>query len=349
MGRIGRPQERQISLTDSEREELERIARSRSASHGLVRRIKIILASAAGESNTSIARRLGIANPTICRWRNKWFAQGIAGLYGEARPGRPRTHDEEVVANLLRTVLKSKPTAGSHWTVRSAAHETGLSKSTVARMFALFGVQPHRSKSLQLSTDPLFVDKVRDIVGLYLNPPDKAVVLCVDEKSQVQALERTQPVLPLGLGYVEGVTHNYIRHGTTTLFAALDVANGRVLAQCRARHRHQEFLAFLKQAGAYDNVFATLGEETSRRGEESISPRPRIELLMFADTAMPKASSSSCKRRLFPRTNANAASLRIDRKSESRLSGRLLNRKSWKDWRGTKSTLTGNSNACSRC
>jgi putative transposase len=117
-------------------------------------------------------------------------------------------------------------------------------------MFALFGVQPHRSKSFQLSTDPMFVDKVRDIVGLYLNPPDKAVVLCVDEKSQVQALERTQPVLPLGLGYVEGVTHNYIRHGTTTLFAALDVANGRVLAQCRARHRHQEFLAFLKHIEA---------------------------------------------------------------------------------------------------
>ena len=254
--RIGRPQERAISLTDAEREELERIARSRSASHGLVRRTKIILASADGETNTSIARRLGIANPTVCHWRNKWFDQGIAGLYGEARPGRPRTHDEAAVANLLRTVLKTKPLAGTHWTVRSAAQATGLSKSTVARMFALFGVQPHRSKSFQLSTDPLFVDKVRDIVGLYLNPPDHAVVLCVDEKSQVQALERTQPVLPLGLGYIEGVTHNYIRHGTTTLFAALDIANGRVLAQCRARHRHQEFLGFLKHIEA--NVPATL-------------------------------------------------------------------------------------------
>jgi transposase len=210
--RIGRPQERVISLTDGERDELERIARSRSASHGLVRRTKIILASADGETNTSIARRLGIANPTVCHWRNKWFDQGIAGLDGEARPGRPRTHDEAAVANLLRTVLKTKPSAGTHWTVRSAAQATGLSKSTVVRMFALFGVQPHRSKSFQLSTDPLFVDKVRDIVGLYLNPPDHAVVLCVDEKSQVQALERTQPVLPLGLGYIEGVTHNYIRH-----------------------------------------------------------------------------------------------------------------------------------------
>jgi len=243
-------------LTDVERDALERIARSRSALHGLVRRTKIILASADGETNTSIARRLGIANPTVCHWRNKWFDQGIAGLYGEARPGRPRTHDDAAVANLLRTVLKTKPSAGTHWTVRSAAQATGLSKSTVARMFALFGVQPHRAKSFQLSTDPLFVDKVRDIVGLYLNPPDHAVVLCVDEKSQIQALERTQPVLPLGLGYVEGVTHNYVRHGTTTLFAALDIANGRVFTQCRARHRHQEFLGFLKHIDA--NVPAML-------------------------------------------------------------------------------------------
>jgi transposase len=254
--RIGRPQERAIMLTDVERDALERIARSRSALHGLVRRTKIILASADGETNTSIARRLGIANPTVCHWRNKWFDQGIAGLYGEARPGRPRTHDDAAVANLLRTVLKTKPSAGTHWTVRSAAQATGLSKSTVARMFALFGVQPHRAKSFQLSTDPLFVDKVRDIVGLYLNPPDHAVVLCVDEKSQIQALERTQPVLPLGLGYVEGVTHNYVRHGTTTLFAALDIANGRVFTQCRARHRHQEFLGFLKHIDA--NVPAML-------------------------------------------------------------------------------------------
>jgi putative transposase len=150
------------------------------------------------------------------------------------------------VAQLLRTVLEKKPTAGTHWTVRSAAATTGLSKSTVGRMLALFGVQPHRSKSFKLSTDPLFIEKVSDIVGLYLNPPDHAVVLCVDEKSQIQALERTQPVLPLGLGYIEGITHDYVRHGTTTLFAALDIANGRVLTQCRPRHRHQEFLGFLK-------------------------------------------------------------------------------------------------------
>lgn len=250
MARIGRPQEHVLTLKDNEREELERIARSRSAAHGLVRRAQIILASAGGEANTSIAHRLGVTNPTICHWRKKWFEQGLAGLYGEARPGRPRTHDEEAVADLLRTVLKSKPSGGTHWTVRSAAEATGLSKSTVARMLALFGVQPHRSKSFKLSTDPLFVDKVKDIVGLYLNPPDHAVVLCVDEKTQIQALERTQPILPLGLSYIEGVTHDYIRHGTTTLFAALDIANGQVMTQCRARHRHQEFLGFLKHIDA---------------------------------------------------------------------------------------------------
>ncbi|MGH7073052.1 MAG: IS630 family transposase [Stellaceae bacterium] len=250
MARIGRPQERELVLAESEREELARIARSRSAAHGLVRRAEIVLASAGGEANTSIARRLGVTNPTVCHWRKKWFEQGLAGLYGEARPGRPRTHDEEAVADLLRTVLKSTPRMGTHWTVRSAAEATGLSKSTVARMLALFGVQPHRSKSFKLSTDPLFVDKVKDIVGLYLNTPDHAVVLCVDEKTQIQALERTQPILPLGLGYVEGITHDYIRHGTTTLFAALDIANGQVLTQCRARHRHQEFLGFLKHIDA---------------------------------------------------------------------------------------------------
>jgi putative transposase len=250
MARIGRPQQRRLVLSGGEREELERLTRSPSAPHGLVRRVQIILASADGEASTAIARRLDVSNPTICHWRKKWFEQGLVGLYGQSRPGRPRTHDEEAVARLLRTVLEKKPTAGTHWTVRSAAAETGLSKSTVGRMLALFGVQPHRSKSFKLSTDPFFVEKVKDIVGLYLDPPDHAVVLCVDEKSQIQALERTQPVLPLGLGYIEGITHDYTRHGTTTLFAALDIANGRVLTQCRPRHRHQEFLGFLKHIEA---------------------------------------------------------------------------------------------------
>jgi len=169
------------------------------------------------------------------------------GLYGEQHPGRPRTHDDEKVSNLLKTVLESAPSHETHWSVRSAARATGISQSSVHRYFNLFGIQPHRTKSFKLSNDPNFVEKVRDIVGLYLNPPEHAVVLCVDEKSQIQALERTQPILPMGLGYAEGVTHDYFRHGTTTLFAALDVANGTVLSECKSRHRHQEFLGFLKQ------------------------------------------------------------------------------------------------------
>ena len=189
---MGRPQERRLILSVTERAELGRLAGSQSAPHGLVRRAQIILASAGGEANISIADRFGVSNPTVCHWRKKWFEQGLVGLYGEGRSGRPRTYDEERVAGLLRTVLHKKPTESTHWTIRSAAAETGLSKSTVGRMLSLFGVQPHRSKTFKLSTDPAFVDKVRDIVGLYLNPPDNAVVLCVDEKTQIQALERTQ-------------------------------------------------------------------------------------------------------------------------------------------------------------
>ena len=161
-------------------------------------------------------------------------------------PGVPRSHDDERVAEVINTALQSKPADGTHWTLRTMAEHTGISKSTVQRWFTLFGIQPQRQRTFKLSNDPFFIEKVRDIVGLYLNPPDHAVVLCVDEKTQIQALERTQPLLPLGLGYVEGVTHDYRRHGTTTLFAALDVATGSVISQCRKRHRHQEFLAFLR-------------------------------------------------------------------------------------------------------
>ena len=178
-------------------------------------------------------------------WRQRYREQGIAGLHGELRPGRPRSYDDERVAELINKVLHSQPQASTHWSVRAVAAHTGISKSTVARYFALFGLQPHRSKSFKLSTDPFFIEKVRDVVGLYLNPPDQALVLSVDEKSQIQALERTQPVLPMGLGYVEGVTHDYYRHGTTTLFAALNVLDGSVITQCKPRHRHQEFLEFL--------------------------------------------------------------------------------------------------------
>ena len=166
------------------------------------------------------------------------------------RSGGPRSIEDEQISELIPKTIKTKPEDGTHWTCRSIAAETSLSKSTVQRVWKAFGLQPHRQKHFKPSTDPFFVEKVRDIVGLYLSPPENAMVLCVDEKSQIQALDRTQPMLPLGLGYVEGVTHDYVRHDTTTLFAALDVASGEVIADCKGRHRHQEFVAFLKQIEA---------------------------------------------------------------------------------------------------
>jgi len=239
-----------IVLNEDERVQLLSLANSRALPHGLVRRAQIVLACADGEANSSIARRMKLSNATVGKWRRRYRQLGIEGLHEELRAGRPRSLDDERVAEVINKALKTRPPADTHWSVRSMAEHTGVSKSTVQRWFTLFGVQPHRQKRFKLSNDPFFIEKVRDIVGLYLNPPDHAMVLCVDEKTQVQALNRTQPMLPMGLGYVEGVTHDYVRHGTTTLFAALDIANGEVITQCKARHRHQEFLAFLRHIDA---------------------------------------------------------------------------------------------------
>lgn len=235
-----------ITVSDEERTYLESIVRSRSLPHALVIRAKIVLYSAHGIGSGEIAERCDVSAPTISLWRRRFRESGLAGLHTEFRSGRPRSIDDEQVAELINRVLQKRPVRATHWSVRGVSQVTGISKSQVQRYFSLFGLQPHRSKSFKLSTDPFFVEKVRDIVGLYLNPPDNALVLCVDEKSQIQALDRTQPVLPIGLGYVEGVTHDYVRHGTTTLFAALDVATGEVISQCKRRHRHQEFLSFLR-------------------------------------------------------------------------------------------------------
>ena len=238
--------ERSLQVTSEERAQLESIATSRSLPAALVRRAKIILMTEAGLTDRQAAKRLQVTQPTVSMWRRRFRAARIAGLHDELRAGRPRTHDEDRLAQMLNTALSSKPVAGTHWSVRTLGEATGISKTTVQRYLSLFGVQPHRTKSFKISNDPFFIEKVREIVGLYLNPPDNALVLCVDEKSQCQALERTQPVLPMGLGYLEGITHDYVRHGTTTLFAALDIANGEVLAQCKPRHRHQEYLSFLR-------------------------------------------------------------------------------------------------------
>jgi transposase len=252
----GRPRQFELSLSDAERAELTAWARSRSLPHALVQRAQVMLRSADGERNAEISAAVGLSPAMVGHWRRRFQRDRLAGLYDAPRSGRPRTHDEDDIARLLRTVLRTKPKDATQWSVRTVAAKTGISKSTVQRYFVLFGVQPHRTKSFKLSPDPFFVEKVRDIVGLYLDPPDKALVLAVDEKSQIQALERTQPNLPLGLGYVEGVTHDYTRHGTTTLFAALTVGSGEVLTQCKRRHRHQEFLSFLRHIEA--NVPAAL-------------------------------------------------------------------------------------------
>jgi len=242
---LGRPLKR-FTLTSETRDQLQSIVRSRSMPQALARRAKIVLMAAEGMSNSQIAQQLTLSLPTVGLWRERFLAQGLVGLYDELRPGAPRSIKDEQIQGLMQRTLETKPEDGTHWSCRSMASVTKLSKSTVQRLWTAFGLQPHRQKHFKLSTDPFFVEKVRGIVGLYLNPPDNAMVLCVDEKSQIQALDRTQPMLPLGLGYVEGVTHDYVRHGTTTLFAALDIASGQVITQCKQRHRHQEFLQFLR-------------------------------------------------------------------------------------------------------
>lgn len=237
-----------IVLTEDERQQLKSMARSRSMAAALVQRAQIVLACAAGAPNRHVAERLKTNKSTVCKWRRRFVARRISGLYDEVRPGKPRSIDDERVAELIHTTLHKRPRNGAtQWSVRDLEAETGISKSSVQRYLSLFGVRPHRTESFKLSTDPFFVDKLRDVVGLYLNPPENALVVCVDEKSQCQALERTQPMLPMGFGYVEGVTHDYKRHGTTTLFAALDVLTGAVLGTCKPRHRHQEFLSFLRE------------------------------------------------------------------------------------------------------
>lgn len=237
-----------ISLTEVERSELVSMARSRSLPAALALRARIVLiCEGADKASTDVAKAPGIDRNTVNRWRVRYARDRITGLYDELRPGRPRTVDDERVAELINKTLHTKPADRStHWSTRGLASATGISKSSVARYLQIFQLKPHRVESFKLSTDPLFVEKLRDVVGLYLNPPENALVLCVDEKNQCQALERTQPMLPLGLGYVEGVTHDYVRHGTTTLFAALNVLNGAILAESKAHHRHQEFLAFLR-------------------------------------------------------------------------------------------------------
>ena len=239
-----------VVLAKEERAQLESYVRSRTLPSGLSSRFRIILLAADGLRNKEISERVGLTRATVGKWRKRYVTHGLEGLHDELRPGRPRSVSDEKVAELVHKTLQTQPEEATHWSTRTMADEVGVSHMTISRVWRTFGLKPHLRDTFKLSTDPFFVEKVRDVVGLYLNPPENALVLCVDEKSQCQALERTQPILPLGFGYAEGYTHDYVRHGTLTLFAALDVATGSVLAQSKKRHRHQEFLQFLRHIDA---------------------------------------------------------------------------------------------------
>ena len=242
----GRPIE-PLAVTADERAYLERQVRRHRVARSLSERCRIILRCAEGLQSKVVASELGVHEHTVGKWRRRFLADRIDGLLDEARPGRPRTIGDDQVAAVIERTLRTTPADATHWSIRSMAAETGFSHTTIRRMWNAFGLQPHRSQTFKLSSDPLFVDKVRDIVGLYLSPPTRAIVLSVDEKSQIQALDREQPVLPMMPGIPERRTHSYVRHGTTSLFAALDIASGFVIGKCYKRHRATEFLDFLKQ------------------------------------------------------------------------------------------------------
>jgi len=237
----------QIELTEEERGFLEGFVRRGSSSRGLAQRSEIVLEAAAGLTNTEIAERLRVSRPTVTRWRNRFAERRVDGLLDESRPGRPRTISDEQVEAVVVKTLESKPKDATHWSTRSMAAEVGLTQNAILRIWHAYGLQPHRQEKWKLSKDPLFVDKIHDVVGLYLNPPDRAVVLCVDEKSQIQALDRTAPILPMRPGTPERVTHDYKRFGTSSLYAALDVKTGQVIGALHQRHRAVEFKKFLQR------------------------------------------------------------------------------------------------------
>ncbi len=234
-----------IELSDDERAALERWTKRPRTAQGLATRARIVLAAATGTSNSDIARALRLTRPTVTKWRTRFVVSRLEGLLDEPRPGAPRRVTDDAVERAVTMTLETTPPDATHWSTRSLAKACGMSQSTVSRVWRAFALQPHRSESFKLSKDPLFIEKVRDIVGLYLNPPDRAFVLCVDEKSQIQALDRSAPLLPMRPGQVERRTHDYVRHGTTSLFAALNVKAGTVLGHGFPRHRSVEFRAFL--------------------------------------------------------------------------------------------------------
>lgn len=245
---LGRPVS-VIELTIEERSKLEELARRRKTSQAMALRCRIVLECASGLTNTEAAAKLSVSLHTVGKWRARFARERLGGLADAPRPGQPRKITDAKVEEVVTRTLESAPPNATHWSTRSMAKASGLTQNAVLRIWRTFGLKPHLQETFKLSTDPFFVEKVRDVVGLYVNPPEqtRALVLCVDEKSQVRALERTQPLLPLRPGQPERRTHDYVRHGTTSLFAALDVATGKVIGRCHRQHRHQEFLAFLRR------------------------------------------------------------------------------------------------------
>jgi transposase len=246
-----------LVLSGEEQRTLEGWARRRTSSQALAMRSRIVLRCAAGGTITAVAAQLGVSRDMVSKWRSRFLADRLEGLTDEPRPGRPRTIGDDQVEQVVTATLEQAPPKGdTHWSTRSMANATGMSQSAISRIWRAFGLKPHLVQTWKLSKDPQFVDKVRDVVGLYLDPPAKAVVLCVDEKSQMQALDRTAPILPIMPTTPAKMSHDYVRHGTTSLFAALDIATGKVIGSHHRRHRHQEFLKFLRKIDA--NVPADL-------------------------------------------------------------------------------------------
>ena len=250
MAERGRPKA-PLVLTENERQTLQRWSRRATTAQALALRARIVLACADGVTNQQVAERLGIWPQTVAKWRGRFVRQRLKGLSDEPRPGRPRTiTDDQVEQVITKTLEEPPPNHDTHWSTRSMAKATGMSQTAISRIWRAFGLKPHLQETWKLSTDPQFIDKVRDIVGLYLDPPEGALVLCVDEKSQMQAVDRTAPILPVMPTTPARMTHDYVRHGTTSLFAALDLGSGSVIAEHHRRHRHQEFLRFLKTIDA---------------------------------------------------------------------------------------------------
>jgi transposase len=244
-GRVAKPVPG-LELRAGEREKLTLLAARPTASQRTAQRARIVLASADGQTAAQVAESLSVSTASVYKWRRRFAKDRLASLTDAARPGAPRRISDQQVEDVVTRTLESTPQNATHWSTRSMAEATGLTQNAIWRIWRVFGLQPHRQDTFKLSTDPFFIEKVRDVVGLYMNPPEHALVLCVDEKSQVQALDRTQPLLPIRPGFPEQRTHDYYRHGTTSLFAALEVASGEVVGRCYRQHRHQEFLRFLR-------------------------------------------------------------------------------------------------------